>query len=113
MNKAEIFPYKPKRNIVVFGQRDAWYKGIKQCLINVKIVCDPVSNRNYESFIKKADVVWVHPKMSHSLFNKIKAIAKKLDKPFLYLDGRGGENSAVQIYNFEEKGEYNNKYIRN
>ena len=113
MTKTEIFPYKPKRKIVVFGQRDAWYKEIKQCLVDVKIVCDKDSNRKYESIIDSADLVWIHRKMSHSLYGKIKETAKKLNKPLLYLRGEGGQNSAMQIFEFEEKGIYINEYIRN
>lgn len=106
MEKENYFPYKPKRKIVVFGQREAWFKGIKECLIDVEIVCDKNSSKNYENLIKKSDVVWIHRKMSHSLFGKINKTAKKLNKPILYFRGLGGENCAKQIYNFEEKGEY-------
>lgn len=108
MKKDNIFPYKPKRNIVVFGQREAWYKGIKQCLLDVKIICDKDSNKNYKNIIKNADIVWIHTKMSHSFYNKINKTTKKLNKPIFYLRGLGGMESAMQIYNLEEKGEYTN-----
>lgn len=112
MTVEKTFPYKPKRKIVIFGQREAWFKGIKDCLIDVEIVCDKDSNRNYTNLIKRADIVWIHPKISHSLFGKINKTAKKLNKPLLYFRGKGGENCAKQIYNFEEKGEYIS-YLRN
>ena len=108
MKKNNIFPYKPKRKIVVFGQRDAWYKGIKSCLTEVKIICDKDSNRKYESIIKNADIVWIHCKVSHSFYEKINKAAKKLNKPLYYFRGLGGENCAMEIYNLEEKGEYIN-----
>ena len=112
MDENIVFPYKPKRKIVVFGQREAWCKGIKPCLINVEIICHKNSNKKYDSIIEKADVVWVHSEMSHSFFNKINKTTKKYNKQLLYLRGRGGKNSAEQIYLFEEKGEYIN-YLTN
>ena len=113
MQEANIFPYKPKRKIVVFCQREAWYKGIKPYLVDVEIICHKNTNKKYESIIQKADIVWVHDKMSHSFFDKINKTTKKLNKPLLYFRGKGGKNGAIQIYNYEEKGEYINSYLSN
>jgi hypothetical protein len=105
-----IFPYKVKRKIVIFGQRPAWSKQIKQCLIDVVII-DKDDKRNYDSIIENADIIWIHNQLSHNYYNKILKSTRKYKKEVKYFCFKGGQSCAKQIVDYEEKGEYINYLI--
>ena len=108
MEEKVDFPYRPKRNIVIFGQRPAWGKVIKQHLKDVEIICEDTSSKNYERKISEADLVWIHLKVSHSFYGKVLKSCRKYKIEVKHFYRQGGKSCAREVYNYEEKGEYIN-----
>ena len=98
------FPYKPIRNICVFGGHIAWKKDIKQYFKNLIIINDEDKKSNYENIIINSDIIWIeHQAISHSLFNKVLKIARKHNKEVHYFNKKGAKTCAKIIIDFERK----------
>ena len=110
-DKQKIFPYEPKRKIVVVGGSTAWSKEMKRLLINVDIV-HVDSKKTYKNLILKADVVWINTWISHSYQEKILKITRKYNKDTKFFLFKGCRRCAEQIFVYEEDGTYENYLIQ-
>lgn len=109
--KAKIFPYEPRKKIVIFGGSTAWAKEMKRLLKNVDII-NVDSKRTYKNLIEKAEVVWIHIFISHNYQGKILSIARKNKKDIKFLNKPGCQSSAKQVYDYEVHGIYDNYLLQ-
>lgn len=90
------YPYKVKRNVIVFGGHETWSKAIKLLFENVKFVNkDTLPNSD---MIKNADIVWVQPNsIGHSKYYKILDVVRTYRIPLRYFTFASANKCAEQI----------------
>ena len=62
LEQAKEFPYKSKRNILVFGTNSKWLKTLNQYVVDITYY-EETSKSDYSAKLRNADVIWYHPKI--------------------------------------------------
>ena len=91
------FPYETKKRMVVFGGHDAFLKGIKPLLPNVRFV--DVEDLTFDpNIIRNADMVWVQTNyMSHAQYGSIMNVTRKHNVQLRYFAFASAVKCAEQV----------------
>ena len=96
------WPYKVKKDTLVFGGHANWLKGIKSLLVgNIRFIDkDLVFDTN---IVKNADQIWIQPNvMSHKQYYRIVDTARQYGKPIRYFTQASWAKGAEQVKEQDE-----------
>ena len=104
------FPYLSKRNILVFGTNNKWLKSLNTYVLDITYF-EETSKSDYSNKVKKADVIWYHPKIKkHANQDKLLKLVRKYKKNLKYFNFKGPKECANEIILYEEEGKYLSRY---
>lgn len=88
---------KITKKICIFGGHPTWMKGLKEYLVNAIFIKD--GNLRSLDIIRNADEIWIQSNaISHSLYGKVKAVARLNGIPIRYFDYAGTKKCLEQIF---------------
>ena len=96
------WPYKVKKDTLVFGGHANWLKGIKSLLAgNIRFIDkDLVFDTN---IVKNADQIWIQPNvMSHKQYYRIVDTARQYGKSIRYFTQASWAKGAEQVKDQDE-----------
>jgi hypothetical protein len=110
LEQTKGFPYKSKRNILVFGTNLKWLKTLNQYVIDITYY-EETSKSDYSAKLRSADVIWYHPKIKkHANQDKLLKMVRKHKKDLKYFNFKGPKECAKEIILYEEEGKYISRY---